>query len=257
VISLKGADELARMRQAGRIVALALEAMAAHVAPGVRTIELDEIARRIIASHGAEPSFLGYPSGSPGVPPFPASVCVSINNVIVHGQPGEFALRNGDIVSLDCGCVWRGYHADAATTIGVGSIDGAAQNLMEVTHGALVAGIGAVRPGAWLWDVIQAVQTHVEGNGLAVVREYQGHGIGRQMHEPPSVPNFLGEPRPPNVRLRPGLTFALEPMVTAGTWRTRTLADGWTVVTQDGSLAAHFEHTLAVAASGVDILTVP
>jgi methionyl aminopeptidase len=255
VIRLKSEGELARMREAGRTVARALAEMAAHVAPGVPTAEFDAIARDVMAAADAVPSFLHYPAATPGVSVFPAAVTVSVNEEIVHGLPGERRLAEGDIVSLDCGCSWRGYHADAAVTVPVGSVRPDAARLIEVTRGALEAGIAATRPGAWLWDVMAAVQGYVEAHGFAVVREYQGHGIGRAMHEPPSVPNFLGQPRPPNVRLRPGLTFALEPMVTAGDWRTRALADGWTVVTADGSLSAHFEHTLAVSVGAVEVLT--
>ncbi len=243
------------MRQAGRAVAEALAAMSAHVAPGVRTRELDEIARAIFAGHDATPSFLDYPASRPGVPPFPAAVTVSVNEEIVHGIPGDRTLEDGDIVGLDCGCVWRGYHADAAVTVPVGRVSKDAECIIETTRRALAEGIAAMRPGARLWDVIVAVQEYVESRGFGVVREYQGHGIGRQMHEPPSVPNFLGHPRPPNLRLRPGLTIAMEPMVTAGDWHTRALDDGWTVVTRDGSLSSHFEHTVAVVEMGCEVLT--
>jgi len=255
MIALKNADELERMRGAGRIVDRALAQMAAAVAPGVPTITFDRIARDVIFGADATPSFLHYPAATRGVAAFPASVTVSVNDEIVHGIPGERTLQAGDIVSLDCGCAWRGYHADAALTVGVGPISPAATRLLDATAGALEAGMRAVRPGGWLWDVMAAIQAHVEGHGYGVVREYQGHGIGREMHEPPSVPNFLGHPRPPNVRLRPGLTFALEPMVTERDWHTRALDDGWTVVTADGGLAAHFEHTLAVTSGGVEVLT--
>lgn len=255
MISLKGEQELARMRGAGQAVAEALFAMAAHAAPGVRTREFDEIAREVFAKHDATPSFLGYPAAKAGVEPFPAAVTVSVNEEVVHGIPGERVLHDGDIVSLDCGCIWRSYHADAAITVPVGQISADAQRLIEVTRGALAAGIAAMAPGAWLWDVMQSVQEFVERHGYGVVREYQGHGIGRQMHEPPSVPNFLGDPRPKNMPLRRGLTIAMEPMVTAGDWRTRVLDDGWTVVTSDSSLAGHFEHTIAVVDGGAEVLT--
>lgn len=244
------------MRVAGEVVARVLCALAAHAAPGVATQEFDAIARRIAAESGVRPAFLGYRGGARGLP-FPASVCVSVNEEVVHGIPGERRLVEGDIVSLDFGCTWRGYHGDAAVTVPVGKVDAEKARLIAAARGALEAGIAAARPNGWLWDVIEAIHGHVRDQGFQVVREYQGHGIGRQMHEPPSVPNFLGEPPPPNVRLRPGLTIALEPMVTAGDWRTRTLEDGWTVVTRDGRPAAHFEHTIAVTAEGVEILTRP
>jgi methionyl aminopeptidase len=221
----------------------------------VTTAQLNALAEEVIRTAGATPSFLDYPSTTPGVAPFPACVTISVNEQIVHGIPGERVLRAGDIVSLDCGCSWRGYHADAALTVPVGAVTPEAERLIEVARGSLAAGIAAMRAGNWLWDVMRTVQEHVESRGYGVVREYQGHGIGRSMHEPPSVPNFLGEPRPPNLRLRPGLTVALEPMVTAGDWHTTSLADGWTVVTLDGSLAAHFEHTVAVTRNGAEVLT--
>jgi methionyl aminopeptidase len=255
MISLKGDDGLARMRVAGRAVSEALAAMAAHVAPGIATSELDDIAREVFAAHDATPSFLGYPAARTGVSPFPAAVTVSVNEEIVHGIPGARRLSEGDIVSIDCGCIWRNYHADAAVTVPVGEVPSEVRALIDVSRDALMAGISALQPGNRLWDAIRAVQGHVEEKGFAVVREYQGHGIGRNMHEPPSVPNFLGEPRPPNIRLRPGLTIAMEPMVTAGDWRTTTLEDGWTVVTSDNSLSSHFEHTIAVTKDGAEILT--
>ncbi len=242
------------MRAAGAIVARVLAALVSHARPGTPTSELDRLARELTRESQAVPAFLGYPGGARGEP-YPACVCVSINEQVVHGIPGERRLVEGDIVSLDYGCFYQGYCGDAALTVGIGTIREDLVRLLEVTRGALMAGIAAARPGGWLWDVIEAIQGHVEGQGFQVVREYQGHGIGRRMHEPPSVPNFMSEPRPPNVRLRPGLTLALEPMVTAGDWRTRVLEDGWTVVTRDGRPAAHFEHTIAVTEGGVEILT--
>ena len=255
VIVLKSADEIARMREAGRVVARVLAAMAAHVAPGVRTCEFDAVAREVIFAAGAKPSFLNLPSPTEGVAPFPAAVVVSVNEQVVHGVPGERVLGNGDLVSLDSTCIWKGYHADAAITVPVGKIAPEAEKLMLAARDALAAGIQAVRPGAWLWDVIGIIQDYIESRGYGIVREYQGHGIGRAMHEEPSVPNYLDDRAPPNVRLQAGMTMALEPMITAGDWHTKTLADGWTVATTDGSLAAHFEHTLAVTAGGVEILT--
>lgn len=255
MVKLKSTEELSRMRRAGQIVAEALATMAEHVAPGMTTLELDALAEEVIRSAGATPSFLNYPAPNAGVAPFPACATISVNEQIVHGIPGARILRDGDIVSLDCGCAWRGYHADAAVTMPVGQASPEALRLIQTARGALDAGIAAMRSGAWLWDVVRTVQDYVEGLGYGVVREYQGHGIGRAMHELPNVPNFLEDPRPPNLRLRPGLTIALEPMVTAGDWHTEALADGWTIVTRDGSLAAHFEHTIAVTNNGAVILT--
>lgn len=245
------------MRKAGQIVAEALMAMAEHVAPGVTTAELDAIAAEVIAKSGAEPSFKGVPANAEGVPDFPATITVCVNEEIVHGIPGPRRLREGDIVSLDVGAIYQGYHGDAAVTVPVGEINGEAQRLLEVTRASLYAGIEHVRPGGRLWDVIRAIQAMVESNGFNVIREYQGHGIGRAMHEPPSVPNYLNHsgPRPRNYRLRPGMTLALEPMVVAGDWHTEVMADGWTVVTADRSLSAHFEHTVAVTENGPEILT--
>lgn len=245
------------MRKAGQIVAEALMAMAEAVAPDVTTAELDAIASDIVASHGAIPSFKGVPATTEGAPEFPAAITACINEEIVHGIPGPRRLREGDIVSLDVGAIYQGYHGDAAITVPVGNINGQTQTLLDVTKAALEAGIRQAHPGARLWDVIRAIQNTVESNGYAVIREYQGHGIGRSMHEPPSVPNYLGYGRksPKNYQLRPGMTMALEPMVVAGDWQTSVLADGWTIVAADGSLSAHFEHTIAVTENGPEILT--
>ena len=250
MIVLKSSHELALMREAGRIVAQTLAALSEQVQPGVTTAQLDALAHRFITEHGAIPSFTGYRG-------FPASLCVSINREVVHGIPGPRVLREGDIVSLDVGAIHQGYHGDAAITVGVGEISKEATRLMEVTAGALEAGIAETRPGRRLWDVIRAIQNYVESRGFNVVREYQGHGIGREMHEEPSIPNFLNSSgvRPRNILLRPGMTFALEPMVVAGDWRTRVQADKWTVVTMDGKLSAHFEHTIAVTEAGPEVLT--
>lgn len=247
------------MRKAGQIVGEALAAMADHVAPGVTTAELDAIAAEIIARHDATPSFRGVPANNLGTPNFPAAITACVNEEIVHGIPGPRRLRQGDIVSLDVGAIYQGYHGDAAITVPVGDVNGNVQHLLEVTKSALNAGIEQARPGHRLWDVIRAIQAAIESNGYSVIREYQGHGIGRSMHEPPSVPNYLGygKPKPRNYRLRPGMTIALEPMVAAGDWHTKVLSDGWTVVTADRSLSAHFEHTLVVTQNGPEILTRP
>lgn len=256
-VTLKSARELALMRKAGQIVVEALAAMTERVAPGVTTAELDAIAAEVIAKHGAIPSFKGVPANKDGVSHFPATITASVNEEIVHGIPGPRRLREGDIISLDVGAIYQGYHGDAAVTVPVGKINGDTQRLLKITEVSLYAGIEQVRPGGRLWDVIRAIQTTIEFNGFGVIREYQGHGIGRSMWEPPSVPNFLayGGPMPENYRLRPGMTFALEPMVAAGDWRTEVLSDGWTVITADRSLSAHFEHTIAVTDNGPEILT--
>jgi methionyl aminopeptidase len=247
VIILKSSHELVRMREAGRIVAEVLARLREKVAPGVTTAELDALAYQIIVGYGAKPSFKGYRG-------FPASLCVSINEEIVHGIPGKRVLREGDIVSMDVGAIHRGYQGDAAITVGVGEkVNGVAQHLMEVTAEALQVGIAQARAGKRTGDISWAIQKCAEGNGYAVVREYTGHGIGRDMHEEPQIPNF-GEPGR-GVLLKPGMTFALEPMVTVGDYHTRVLDDNWTVVTLDGQLSAHFEHTVAVTEGEPEILT--
>jgi len=234
------------MRRAGRIVAEVLALLAERIRPGITTAELDALAHRFIVGHDATPSFKGYRG-------FPASLCVSINEEVVHGIPGQRVLREGDIVSLDVGAIYHGYHGDAAITVGVGKIGEEAQRLLEVTKGALAAGIAAARAGNRVGDISWAIQNYVESRGYGVVREYTGHGIGSQMHEDPQIPNF-GQPRRGPL-LRPGMTFALEPMVTIGDGRTRVLSDNWTVVTLDGQLSAHFEHTIAVTEDEPEILT--
>jgi methionyl aminopeptidase len=249
VITLKSARELSLMREAGRIVAQVLAAVRESAAPGMTTADLEAIAGRIIVDeHGAIPSFKGYRG-------FPGMVCASLNEEIVHGIPGKRVLHEGDIVSVDVGVIYKGYHGDAAISVGVGEIDAESQRLLEVTAEALRLGIAASMPGNWTWDISKAIQQYVESQGFSVVREYTGHGIGQEMHEDPQIPNYH-EPRVgPRVRLRPGMTFALEPMVNIGDWRTRVLDDRWTVVTADGKRSAHFEHTVAVTKNGPTILT--
>jgi len=246
MIVIKSSQEIALMRRAGRIVAEVLALLAERIRPGITTAELDALAHRFIVGHDATPSFKGYRG-------FPASLCVSINEEVVHGIPGQRVLREGDIVSLDVGAIYHGYHGDAAITVGVGKIGEEAQRLLEVTKGALAAGIAAARAGNRVGDISWAIQNYVESRGYGVVREYTGHGIGSQMHEDPQIPNF-GQPRRGPL-LRPGMTFALEPMVTIGDGRTRVLSDNWTVVTLDGQLSAHFEHTIAVTEDEPEILT--
>jgi methionyl aminopeptidase len=248
MISLKSEQELALMRQAGRIVAEVLARIEAELVPGMTTAELEAIAGQVIVDkHGAIPSFQGY-RGYPGL------ICASVNEEIVHGIPGPRRLKEGDIVGVDVGAIYRGYHGDAAITLVVGEVDEESRRLLDVTAEALRLGIEAAQAGNWTADISRAVQGYVEGQGFAVVREYTGHGIGRKMHEDPQVLNYY-EPRMGSVQLRPGMTIALEPMVNAGDWRTRVLEDEWTVVTADGKRSAHFEHTIVVTKHGPEVLT--
>ena len=249
MITLKSARELSLMREAGRIVAEVLAEIRQAVEPGITTADLEAIADRIIVGkYGAIPSFKGYRG-------FPGMVCASINEEIVHGIPGDRVLNEGDIVSVDVGAIHKGFHGDSAITVAVGEIDAESQRLMDATAEALREGIEAAKPGRYTTDISKAIQECVEGYGYAVVREYTGHGIGRNMHEDPQIPNYF-EPRlGGRIKLRPGMTFALEPMVNIGDWRTRVLDDHWTVVTADGTRSAHFEHTVAVTKNGPEILT--
>jgi len=246
MVLLKSPQELQKMRQAGRIVAKVLELMKEQVRPGITTGELDELAHKVIVKSKAIPSFKGYRG-------YPASICTSVNEEIVHGIPGKRVLEEGDIISIDVGAIYRGYQGDAAITLGVGQIAPQAQRLLEVTQGALEAGIAQARAGNHVGDISWAIQNYVESHNMSVVREYTGHGIGRKMHEDPQVFNF-GQPGAGLV-LKTGLTIALEPMVNLGDWRTKVLEDGWTVVTLDGSWSAHFEHTIAIMDSEPLILT--
>jgi methionyl aminopeptidase len=244
----RGADELDKMRRAGQVVAEMHERIRAAIRPGVTTLDLDGIGREVIERRGARSNFLGYNG-------FPAVICASPNDVIVHGIPDGRVLEDGDIVSIDCGAIVAGYHGDAAFTTGVGTISSEAEKLIRVTEEALAAGISHLVDGGRLSDVGHAVQTVAEGAGFSVVREYVGHGIGTAMHEPPDVPNHGAPGR--GQRLRPGHVFAVEPMVNMGGPATRTLADGWSVVTADGSWSAHAEHTIAVTPDGPEIFTLP
>lgn len=234
------------MRRAGEIVATILALLVEAVRPGVATKELDVIASREIRRLGGEAVFKGYRG-------FPASVCVSINDEIVHGIPGERAIQEGDLVKMDVGVSVEGYIADAATTVGVGEIRPEARSLLEVTEQALEEGIKVAREGAHLGDIGAAIEVHAQAHGYNVVREYTGHGVGRFLHEEPQVPNY-GTPGT-GPRLRSGMTLAIEPMVNVGDWRTRVLENNWTVVTLDGSLSAHFEHTIAIRDGDAEVLT--
>jgi methionyl aminopeptidase len=246
VIVLKSADELAVMREAGRITAAALRRVGEAVRPGATTEELDALAESVIREAGAAPAFKGYHG-------FPATLCTSVDGEVVHGIPGSRILREGQILSVDCGAIVDGYYGDSAMTFPVGSIAPEARRLMDVTREALSAGIAQCIPGMRLHDISAAVQRVAEGAGFSVVREYVGHGIGRSMHEDPQVPNYGRAGTGPT--LKAGMVLAIEPMVNAGGAEVRALDDGWTVVTEDGSLSAHFEHTVAVTEDGPSILT--
>jgi len=245
-IIIKSDDEIDLMREAGRIVAEVLELLAAEVRPGLRTAELDTIVREEFKRRKVVPTFLGYQG-------YPAHVCVSVNDEIVHGIPGRRVLREGDIVSIDLGATYQGFVADSALSIGVGRMAPEAQRLIDVTHEALWKSIQAARPGARLGAISHAVQTHAESQGYSVVREYVGHGVGRDMHEEPQVPNYGPADRGP--LLRKGMVIAIEPMVNMGDWHTKKHDDGWTVSTLDGSLSAHFEHTIAITDGEPEVLT--
>ena len=247
MIIRKSASELEKMRTAGRITAMAREAVVEAVRPGVTTAKLDAIAEDVIRGEGATPSFKGYRG-------FPASICASINEEVVHGIPGGRTLRRGDLFKVDVGAIWEGFHGDSAVTVFVGAPSDTAEKLVRVTRDSLEAGIGELRPGNRISDVSHAVQQVVEGAGFSVVREYVGHGVGRDLHEDPHIPNFGPPGRGPEIK--PGLVVAVEPMVNVGGWETRVLADDWTVVTADGSLSAHFEHTIAVTEDGPEVLTI-
>jgi methionyl aminopeptidase len=240
-------EEIAKMRRAGRVVAEMHEATRAALRPGVTTAQIDAVARDVLARRGATSNFLHYHG-------FPAVICASPNAMIVHGIPGPYRLEEGDIISIDCGAIIEGYHGDAAYTAAVGEITAEAEKLLRVTEESLWAGIGAMHEGNRLHDIGLAVQQVAEGAGYSVVREYVGHAIGTAMHEEPQVPNYW--PGRPGPKLKTGMVFAVEPMVNAGGPDTVTLDDGWGVVTADGSLSAHFEHTIVVTDDGPEVLTV-
>lgn len=246
MIYKKSPEEIATMRAAGRIVAETFARLEAALRPGITTGELDAIAEEVIRGAGATPSFKGYRG-------FPGSICASPNDVIVHGIPGDLVIEDGDILSLDVGAFYEGFHADSAWTFPVGDVDGEARDLLKVTEASLEAAISQCGPGKRLGDVGHAVEDVAEGAGFSIVREYAGHGVGRSLHEEPWVPNF--GPAGRREVLAPGMTLAIEPMVNAGGPETRLLKDKWTVVTADGSLSAHFEHTVAITEDGHEVLT--
>jgi methionyl aminopeptidase len=251
-IVIKSEKEIAIMRRAGGIVAEVLKILSKSVRPGMKTRELDAIAEREMKRLGAESSFKGYHG-------YPAVLCVSVNDEIVHGIPGDRVLKEGDVVSLDFGVKYQGYQGDSALTVTIGEASPTAKRLIEATRGCLESGIAAARAGAKLGDVSAAIQEYADAKGYAVVREYTGHGIGREMHEDPQIPNTTEPPfglkAGTGPVLKKGMTLALEPMLSTGDWHTRVADDHWTVLTADGSLAAHFEHTVAINNHEAEVLT--
>jgi methionyl aminopeptidase len=244
MVIIKSNEEIAIMRKCGKILAALIDKLRVEVKPGIKTTHLDTIMAEQSNKRGVIPSFKNYRG-------FPANLCVSVNDEIVHGIPGERVLQEGDLVSLDVGAKLDGFHTDAAITIGVGRISKEAEELMAVTEGSLEAGIAQAINGAWIENISSAIQHYVESRGFSVVREYTGHGVGRDLHEEPSIPNFVvGK----GIRLRKGMALAIEPMVNAGDWHTKLAANQWTVLTADGSLSAHFEHTIAISDTGAEIL---
>jgi methionyl aminopeptidase len=244
MVIIKSDEEIAIMRKCGKILADILDKLRAEVRPGIKTARLDMIMAEESRKRGVLPSFKNYRG-------FPASLCVSVNDEIVHGIPGERVLEEGDIVSVDVGAKLNGFHTDAAVTIGVGEISKEAEDLIVVTEDSLKSGIAQAISGAWVGDISSAIQSHIESKGFSVVREYTGHGVGRDLHEEPQIPNFaVGKAS----LLRKGMTLAIEPMVNAGDWRTKLAANQWTVLTADGSLSAHFEHTVAITDNEPEIL---
>jgi methionyl aminopeptidase len=244
MVIIKSDEEIVIMRKCGKILAAILDKLRTEIRPGIKTGQLDIIVAKESEKRGVIPSFKKYRG-------FPANLCVSVNDEIVHGIPGERVLQEGDIVSLDVGAKLNGFHTDAAITIGVGQISKEAENLIAVTEGSLRVGIAQAKNGARVDDISSAIQEYVESRGFSVVREYTGHGVGRDLHEEPQIPNFVVGKGP---SLRKGMTLAIEPMVNAGDWRTKLAANGWTVLTADGSLSAHFEHTIAISDNEAEVL---
>jgi methionyl aminopeptidase len=246
MIISKTPREIEIMRQAGKIVALTHAELQKYISPGISTKELDAIAEKFIRKHNAIPSFKGYNG-------FRGSICASVNNELVHGIPGDRVLKDGDIISIDIGAKYNGYHGDSAWTYPVGTIDDETQKLLDVTEESLFLGLKEAKPGERLSNISHSIQTFVEANGFSIVREYVGHGVGQDLHEDPQIPHY----GPPNKgpRLKPGMVLAIEPMVNAGSRYVRTLSDNWTVVTVDDKMCAHFEHTIAITEDGYEILT--
>jgi methionyl aminopeptidase len=248
---LKTPQEIQIMRESGRIVARVHAALREAIVPGVSTYDLDQVAASVLQKYGAKSSFLGYRG-------YPAHICTSVNEELVHGIPSKSRiLREGDIISIDVGSYYRGFVGDSGWTYAVGAISEEAEYLMEITERSLYAGIAQAIVGNRIKDISAAVQKTIEMNGLYVVKEYTGHGVGRQMHEAPQVLNYVAGDADGNLEIQPGLVIALEPMVQVGTWQTETLKDKWTVISKDHSLTAHFEHTIAITNKGPEILTLP
>ena len=254
MITIRSLQDIAKMRKAGRVVALALEAVGNAVKPGVTTLELNAIAEDVIRTNGAIPSFKGY-GGHGSIPPFPGSICASVNEQVVHGIPSSRVLQQGEIISIDCGAILDGWHGDAARTVPVGTVSEPLQKLMAVTQQSFYEGIAYAKAPYRLQDMSHAIQAYVEQNGFSVVRSMCGHGIGREMHEDPEIPNYGTSGR--GIRLRKGMVFAIEPMVNVGDYRIVTLQDGWTSVTIDGLPSSHYENTIALTDGEPEILTVP
>lgn len=248
MITIKTDAEIELMRQAGRIAAIAREVAGSYIKAGVTTNFIDSKVKSCILAHGARPSFLGYGG-------FPASACVSVNDEVIHGIPSSRILKDGDIVKVDVGAYYKGFHGDCAATFAVGDISDEAKRLIAVTEQCFYEGINAIKPGGRIGDISNAIYQYAKKNGYEVVREFIGHGVGRNLHESPDVPNYGPAGRGP--RLQAGMTFAVEPMINVGTWEIRVLENKWTVVTADGKLSAHYENTIAVTNSGVLILTDP
>jgi len=251
MIVIKEPHEIAMMRANGQVLGTLAEKLRAMVVPGVTTFELDEVAEAFIREAGALPSFKGY--RQTGTPPFPATICASLNDQVVHGIPNRRQLREGDILSIDLGLHRGGYHVDMAFTVGVGELPERVRLLLDVTERSLYQGVACAREGKRIGDIGHAVESTASPHRFGVVRQFVGHGIGRALHERPSVPNY-GKPNTGDL-LKAGMCLAIEPMITLGTWDTKVLKDGWTVVTKDGSLAAHFEHTVAITPEGPEVLT--
>lgn len=245
MIIVKSPEEIAIMRRSGKILAAVLNRLREEIRAGIKTCYLDEIAAEELRNRKVESSFKNYQG-------FPANLCISVNSEVVHGIPGERVLKEGDIVSLDAGIILEGFHSDSAITVGVGEITQQAKELIMVTEESLKAGIAQATSGAHVGDISAVIQNYVESRGFSVIREYTGHGIGRELHEEPQIPNFAFGKGP---QLRKGMTLAIEPMVNAGDWHTKLAPNRWTVLTADGSLSAHFEHTIAISNNGGEVLT--
>lgn len=254
MFTIKSQAEIDKMRKAGEVLYETLQLLKKNIAPGVTTKELDRIAYENIRKYNAIPSFKGYEPGIPGVVPFPASICTSVNEEVVHGIPSSLnRLKDGDIISIDVGVYLNGYHADAARTYGVGKISGEAQRLITETRQSFFEGLKQMEVGKHIRDISEAIQSHAESKGFSVVRDFVGHGIGRDLHELPEIPNYVTKRR--GAKLESGMTIAVEPMINEGTYSVRVLDNSWTVVTSDGSLSAHYENTVAITENGPLILT--